>query len=83
MKTEKNPLQPVKIMLHAHEMDKLAEKDMENVRPAEKNKLNEWYSWHVDYVSNIIKSAVSKDLLSLYDGAKKISKDVLEEEGKK
>ena len=71
-------------------MDEFEKEDMKKSKPVVKNRLNEWYDWLVNYVPKPIKNAASKvfsrvikNMLGLYDGAKKTLKSDVEGEAEK
>ena len=78
--TERRPVLPVKIIRSPQEMDELGKEEMKKTRPVVKSRLSELYDWLLDYVPRPFKKAVKKSFLrmknsimSLYDGAKKMS----------
>ena len=87
---QRKPVLPVKIIPGCQEMDEFEKEEIEKSRPMEKNRLNEWYDWLVDYVPKPIKNAVRKafsraknSMLRLYDDAKKTWRDDVEDKAEK
>ena len=84
---ERRPALPVKINPSSQEMDEFGKEEMKKSRPLVRNRLNKLYDWLFDYVPKPIKKAVKKyflkmknSIMSLYDGAKRTLKDILEKE---
>ena len=82
---ERRPLLPVKIIPSPQEMDEFEKEELKKSTPVVKNRLSELYDSIFDYVPRPTKKAVKKSFLrvknsamSLYDGAKKTLKGIVE-----
>ena len=78
---------PVKIISSPQEMDEFEKEEMKKTRPVVESRLIRLHKWLDDYVPKPFKKAVKKSFLrmknsimSLYDGAKKTLKDIVEKE---
>ena len=81
---------PVKIISSPQEMDEFEKEEMKKTRPVVESRLIRLHKWLDDYVPKPFKKAVKKSFLrmknsimSLYDGAKKTLKDIVEKEAEK
>ena len=84
---KKRPVLPVKIIPSPQEMDEFEKEEMKKSRPVVESRLSKLHKWLDDYVPKPIKKAVDKAFItfkngtiSLYDGAKKTLKDIVEKE---
>ena len=82
---ERRPVLPVKIIPSLQEMDEFEKEEMKKSRPVVKNRLSELYDQLIDYIPKPIKKAMDKvflgmknSIMSLYDGARKTLKDIVE-----
>ena len=87
---ERRPVLPVKAITSPQEMDEFEKEEMKKSRPVIKNRLSKLHDWLLGYVPKPIKKAVKKyflkaknSIMSLYDGAKKTLKDIVEKEAEK
>ena len=78
---------PVKIISSPQEMDEFEKEEMKKIRPVVESRLSRLHKWLDYYVPKPFKKAVKRSLLkmknsimSLYDGAKKTLKDIVEKE---
>ena len=78
---------PVQIIASLQEMDEFEKEKMKKSRPVVESRLSRLHKWLDDYVPKTIKKAVTNfflgmknSMMSLYDGVKKILKDIVEKE---
>ena len=81
---------PVKIISSPQEMGEFEKEEMKKIRPVVESRLSRLHKWLEYYVPKPFKKAVKRSLLkmknsimSLYDGAKKTLKDIVEKEAEK
>ena len=81
---------PVEIISSPQEMDEFEKEEMKKTRSVVESRLIRLHKWLDDYVPKPFKKAVKKSFLrmknsimSLYDGAKKTLKDIVEKEAEK
>ena len=87
---ERRPILPLKIIPSPQEMDEFEKEEMKKSRSVVKNKLSECYDQLIDYIPKPIEKAVDKvdkvflginnNIMSVYDGARKTLKDIVEKE---
>ena len=78
---------PVNIISSPQEMGEFEKEEMKKIRPVVESRLSKLHKWLEYYVPKPFKKAVKRSLLkmknsimSLYDGAKKTLKDIVEKE---
>ena len=84
---ERRPVLPIKIIPSPQKMDEFEKAEIKKSRPVVESRLSKLHKWLDDYVPKPIKKAVDKAFItfkngtiSLYDGAKKTLKDIVEKE---
>ena len=84
---KRRPVLPVKIIPSPQEMDEFEKEEMKKSSTVVESRLSKLHKWLDDYVPKPIKKAVDKAFItfkngtiSLYDGAKKTLKDIVEKE---